>query len=78
MDRRSWCGRTWCPRGWDTMIKGDNWRISRVLFWLRGTMIMAPVRSPAYHQRSYVEKRGATVENLLEPDLEFEGLALES
>ncbi len=27
-------------------------------------MIMAPVRSPAYHQRSYVEKRGATVENL--------------
>ena len=48
------------------MIIGDNWRISRVLFWLRGTRIMAPVRSPAYHQRSYVEKRGATVENLLD------------
>ena len=30
---------------------------------------MAPVRSPAHHQRSYVENRGATVENLSKNDL---------
>lgn len=32
----------------------------------RGTRIIAPVRSPAHHQRSYVENRGATVEDKLE------------
>src|SRR5262249_51230474 len=33
----------------------------------RGTRIMAAMRSPDHHQRSYVENRGATVEDKLEP-----------
>jgi hypothetical protein len=45
------------------MIIRHNRLFSRRLFLWHGTMIMAPIRSPAHHQRSYVENQGATVEN---------------
>src|SRR5262249_14134690 len=49
----------------DTMIIRQIGGFSRTFWCRRGTRIGAPERSPAHHQRSYVENRAATVKKKL-------------